>query len=297
MLYVPSVLKFTLQYTVLLYSATSVLTSRIAYILKEDPKARILAVTFTRKAAGEMQERLETLLKASASYPNSSNKQQQRPPSGGGGSDGTSITEEEFSEGAASPTYIRELSRATLGTFHKICADILRFNGNFLASLPSITNEMMGRGNATFLDGSFAIMDQSDQLRIMKECLTMANIDLKESGVKPLLVLTALSDVKSRIVKGEDPFRADPKKKKKPKHVEIALKIYGIYRENMLSNNLLDFDDLIYLSRELLMENPEVRQQLHRRWTHILVVSSNSITYYGVNFSRMKVVSSAWGFR
>lgn len=134
----------------------------------------------------------------------------------------------------------------------------------------------MGR-NATFLDGSFAIMDQADQLRIMKECLAMASIDLKDSEVKPMLVLNALSDVKSKIFKGEDPFRKDPKKKI-PKQVEIAQKIYGIYRENMLSNNLLDFDDLIYLSRELLMEHQEVRQQLHRRWTHILVVRA----YQGV---------------
>lgn len=269
---------------------TRVLTSRIAYILKEDPQARILAVTFTRKAAGEMQQRLETLLKASASFPHTSKQQEQQLSLQS--SSGEAIVEEEFSEGAAAPTYIRELSRATLGTFHKICADILRYNGNLLATLPSITDEMLGRGNATLLDGGFAIMDQSDQLRIMKECLKLASIDLKDLGVKPMDVLNALSDVKAKINKGEDPFQADPKKKKKPKQVEIAQKIYGIYRESMLSNNLLDFDDLIYLSRELLMENQDVRQQLHRRWTHILVDEYQDTSRAQIDLVRLWTSSS-----
>lgn len=114
--------------------------------MKEDPKARILAVTFTRKAAGEMQERLETLLKSSDTRSSNSKQQQQQQLQQQqiilSLSDGTSITEEEFSDGASSsPTYIRDLSRATLGTFHKICADILRYNGSYLAGLPSITHE------------------------------------------------------------------------------------------------------------------------------------------------------------
>ena len=266
--------------TTVLYILQRVLTCRIAYILKEDPQARVLAVTFTRKAAGEMQERLETLLKASDTSfftPNNNNgsqQQQKEPEFFIELSDGTAIFEEEFAQPEASssslPAYTRELSRATLGTFHKICAGILRQNGQYLAALPSVKHEMQGR-NATFLDGSFAIMDPDDQLRIMKECLVTASIDLKDSDVKPKEVLIVLSKIKSEIFNGHDP-RENPKKMKHQKHVEIALKIYGSFRENMLSNNLLDFDDLIYLSRELLVEHQEVRQQLHRKWTHILVV-------------------------
>lgn len=233
-------------------------------------------MTFTRKAAGEMQQRLENLLRTAnppdthrgrSAVSSSSNNNPHN-------SDHDGIAEEEFSEGASSPTFVRDLARVTLGTFHKICADILRYNGNLLASLPSVKDEMVGR-NATLLDGGFAIMDQSDQLRIMKECLVAASIDIKSLDTKPLLVLNALSDLKASIVKGEDPFKAGNQqtKKKLPKHVQIAMDIYGLYRETMLSNNLLDFDDLIYMARELLMENPDVRQQLHRRWTHILVVS------------------------
>jgi superfamily I DNA/RNA helicase len=242
-----------------------VLTSRIAYLLQADPKARILAVTFTRKAANEMQQRLEQLLKTN--------------PLGGTPleadltmecSDGE-IQEEEFSDGSKSPTYVRDLTRTTIGTFHKVCADILRYNGKTLMSLPSIQQQVVGLRNATLLDGSFTIMDQTDQLRIMKECLVDLSIDITKfsGGVKPLNILNALGDMKQSTLMGGEESKP---KKPVPAHQQVAMKIFGLYREKMLTNNLLDFDDLIYLTRELLMVNQVVRQQIHRRWTHILVV-------------------------
>lgn len=271
---------------------TRVLTSRIAFLLNEDPKARILAVTFTRKAAGEMKQRLENLLKdADGNTPENRESTRQNYVSPENNHE-QMIEEEYHGDGSGSSTYIRALSRVSLGTFHKICADILRYNGNYLASLPSVERDMVGR-NATLLDGRFAIMDQSDQLRIMKECLAAANIDLKDAGgIKPLVVLNALSQLKDSINKGEDPFQTDSKQKKIPKQVEIAKKIYGIYRESMLSNNLLDFDDLIYLTRELLMENQEIRQQLHRRWTHILVDEYQDTSRAQIDLVRLWTSSS-----
>lgn len=247
-------------------------------------------MTFTRKAAGEMQHRLETLLRES-SEPVGTNDA-----NGLHSSDGTSnseIMEEEFAGDASSPpAYVRDLSRVTLGTFHKICADILRYNGNVLASLPSVERDMVGR-NATLLDGRFAIMDQSDQLRIMKDCLAAAQIDLKDSGgIKPLVILNALGQLRHAINKGEDPFQTSSKQKKMPKQMEIAKKIYGLYRESMFANNLLDFDDLIYLSRELLMEHQEIRQQLHRRWTHILVDEYQDTSRAQIDLVRLWTSSS-----
>ena len=41
---------------------TRVLTSRVAYILATQPDARILALTFTKKAAGEMKERIALMV-------------------------------------------------------------------------------------------------------------------------------------------------------------------------------------------------------------------------------------------
>ena len=41
---------------------TRVLTSRVAYILAQQPQAHILALTFTKKAAGEMKERIAAMV-------------------------------------------------------------------------------------------------------------------------------------------------------------------------------------------------------------------------------------------
>ncbi|CAB9520304.1 helicase PcrA [Seminavis robusta] len=256
---------------------TRVLTSRIAYLLKEDPKARILAVTFTKKAAMEMQQRLETLLSAASHADHHSTEEPNsvvvtRFSSGENNNNedkDDNIREEEYSEGHSA--YVRDLGRTSLGTFHKVCANILRYNGNLLQSLPSI-QEIGGGGNVTTLDGNFAIMDQSDQLKIMKECLADLKIDpLKAKDVKPLLILNALADIKKWAVTGGGGEDERNNKKPVPVHRKIAQKIYSHYRGKMLSNNLLDFDDLIYLTRELLMTNQGVRQAIHRRWTHVLV--------------------------
>ena len=223
---------------------TKVLTCRVAYLLEEDRRGRVLAVTFTRKAAGEMQQRVEALLHK-------------------GDVDG------DIENGGAP----RDLQRVTLGTFHSICAKILRFNGELLPTLPSVQKDMEGLGpTAINLDGSFAILDQSDQLRVVKECLDEAEIDLKQSGIKPLQVLNAIGQIKEKISQGEGPFDSSSEKKKMTSKAEkIAKQVYHLYREKLFGSNGLDFDDLIYMTREMLMENEELRERLHMRWPHVLV--------------------------
>ena len=217
---------------------TKVLTCRVAYLLEEDRRGRVLAVTFTRKAAGEMQQRVEALLQKN-------------------------------DESDSGP---RGMERVTLGTFHSVCAKILRFNGELLSSLPSVRTDMVGYDPARVtLDGSFAIFDESDQLRLVKECLDEAEIDIKKSGIKPLQVLNAIGQIKEKLSQGNDPFTDDSNKKMVSKPEKIAKTVYASYREKLFSSNALDFDDLIYMTRELLMEDQELRERLHMRWPHVLV--------------------------
>ena len=238
---------------------TKVLTCRIAHLLDQDRHSRILAVTFTRKAAGEMQQRVESLLR------------QQENAIGNDYAPKVQNDREGISEEGSEPPP-RGLERVTLGTFHSICSKILRYNGNQLATLPSVVQDMADRHDAVVnLDGSFVILDQSDQLRIVKECLDEAELDLKKSGIKPLAVLTAIGQIKESFSQGIDPFRKDDSRKPLPKPVRYAQIIYGSYREKLFSNNAVDFDDLIFMTRELLMQDRELQQRLHKRWPHVLV--------------------------
>ena len=226
---------------------TKVLTCRIAHLLHEDPTSKILAVTFTKKASGEMQERLKSILREEhgdadeAVYSSSNGLDVNAPVSSAVGFD-----------------------RVNLGTFHSVCAKILRWNGNELSSLPSVVKQLIGSGVTASLDSSFAIIDQSDQLRLVREQMKEIGVDLaREKDLKPQSVLNAMAKVKAGDL--------DPKVVRKSRLLSIAKEIFPRYREQLLLSNSLDFDDLISMTAELLSVNGSIRDSLRRRWAHVLV--------------------------
>lgn len=240
---------------------TRVLTSRIAYLLYHDPNHRILAVTFTKKASGEMQSRLTTLLERQQ-------EQEQVTPTAPSPTIDSSITQEDVVGTSTRPS--TSLDRVTLGTFHSVCAKVMRWNGKLLETLPSVVRDMVGSGNATSLDGNFAIVDQGEQLRLLRDCEKELEVDLKRQDLKPLTILNALSTIKGKLAVGEDPLRP-PDRKPPSKAVKAAMKFFPMYRQKLLSRNSVDFDDLILMTRELLHQHEDVRDQLRRRWHHVLV--------------------------
>ena len=290
---------------------TRVLTCRIAHLLRTEQKEnsradRILAVTFTKKAAGEMKHRLETLLQeqeeldadvmADGIDQSDAGRRWDSIMDTGDGSAGDDIVQEEappvlLSEDGSAPRRAApaQMDRVTLGTFHSVCAKILRWNGKELSSLPSIrAHASVDSGsNANIIDGSFAIVDQSEQMRIVKEILKEKGINLKGSGgkadIRPITVLNAVCAIKSADmveavqmrgrsgVVTEDMEDDNGIEKMSKKVRNIASEIYPQYRQALLTSNSLDFDDLILLTRELLIVNNDVRENLHRRWNHILV--------------------------
>jgi DNA helicase-2/ATP-dependent DNA helicase PcrA len=219
---------------------TRVLTSRIAWLLLHEPHSRILAVTFTRKAADEMKQRVQKLV-----------------------SDTTTTT-----------TATATLDRVTLGTFHSIAAKILRWHGSSLASLPLIQQDMEKSDEPINLDGNFNIADQNEQLRVLKDVLKECNIDLQSLSpqgkeVKPLIILQAINRCKVLFSRGVNAFQNIDKDG--TWITILASQLYYPYREKMLSANCIDFDDLILLTRQLLMVDENVKQRLQTYWPHVLV--------------------------
>jgi DNA helicase-2/ATP-dependent DNA helicase PcrA len=51
----------------------------------------------------------------------------------------------------------------------------------------------------------------------------------------------------------------------------IASRVYPIYRQQLLTANAVDFDDLLFHIANLLRENPAIREELDQRYRYILV--------------------------
>lgn len=183
---------------------TRVLTHRIAYVINHlgVRPYNILAVTFTNKAAREMEARVKKLLD-------------------------------------------EDVKGIWLGTFHAICARILRREAN---ALPFSSN--------------FVIFDDDDQLTLTKRALKELNLDEKQ--YRPSGVHAAISTAKNNLV---FPESFD----KRSYRDEVVAKVYKRYQELLVQNNAVDFDDLLVWAWRLLEENPAIREEYARRFQYILV--------------------------
>lgn len=183
---------------------TRVLTSRVAWLIQEQNVApeRILLVTFTNKAAGEMNERVEKL------------------------------------------TGIR---LPFAGTFHRICARILRVDGHHIG-----------------LTASFVIFDSDDQQQLIKSILKELSLDHKE--YKPGAIIGMISNAKNELIAPDDYATMA-----QGKYQQAAAKVYKKYQLDLRKNNAVDFDDLLLKTLELLVAHPNVLAKYQRQFEHVLV--------------------------
>jgi len=133
----------------------------------------------------------------------------------------------------------------TLGTFHAICARILRREGSQIG-----------------LEPRFVIYDDDDQLSLIKRSLQELDIDPKRSPPRPFL--SAISSAKSRLVAPQDYV----------KHTyfdEVVGRVYQRYQELLGESKALDFDDLLMKAVHLFRQHPEVLARYQNRYHHVLV--------------------------
>ena len=198
---------------------TRVLTTRIANIIKQKKAFpnQILAVTFTNKAAKEMQNRVSKILGSTA------------------------------------------VGLSWLGTFHSICAKLLRKHAS-----------------AVGLNSNFTIIDTDDQIRLIKTICKAENIDVKQ--LAPRYILAIIDRWKN---KGYYPGEVIINQK--DIYEKNILPIYKIYQKKLNELNSCDFGDLILYAVKILEQNSDIREIYSKNFKYILVDE-----YQDTNFIQSK---------
>ena len=185
---------------------TSVLTTKVAYLIKEkhvNPK-EIVAITFTNKAAREMKERIIKLV----------------------GKEGYDIQ---------------------ISTFHSFGLRIIKEN-----------YEKLGYSK------NFTIIDSDDSLTVIKKVLKELNID--HTRYNPKYIKNAISSAKNEMVL--------PDKYKRFVNddiTDVIYKVYKKYQEKLLSNNCLDFDDLLIMPIILFTKYKYVLENYQELFKYIFI--------------------------
>ena len=140
-----------------------------------------------------------------------------------------------------------------LGTFHSICARLLRMHA-----------EAIGLGC------DFTIIDSDDQQKVVHQILKEKNIDKKMTNY----VINCISRWKDKCI-GYNDERLD--------HSTTEASVYEIYQKRLRSYNSVDFGDLIMYMVEIFKKNPEILQKYQERFKYILVdeyQDTNMSQYY-----------------
>jgi len=186
---------------------TRVITHRVAALIDEGvPAWRILAVTFTNKAAQEMRERIAGLLELE----------------------------------------LGELRRTGpwIGTFHSICARILRRHGE-----------------AVGLSRNFAIYDADDQKSLMRKVLKAIDVDPRMFSPR-----AALSKIDSAKNLGLPRTRLHELDLGEPVFTWTQ-RAWALYEDQLRAADAADFGDLLTLTVELLRKASPSTSQARERDT------------------------------
>ena len=153
------------------------------------------------------------------------------------------------------------------GTFHSICARILRVDGQHVG-----------------VSAEYTIFDDSDQTGIVKDIRARLDVTLAESDKctdkKNNEVLWAISDAKNQLMTVEDYRRTASGAWER-----LVTRVYSQYQRELERNNAVDFDDLIMKTVELLDEHEEVLKKYQQRFRYVLVDE-----YQDINHAQLKLV-------
>ncbi len=145
-----------------------------------------------------------------------------------------------------------------MGTFHSICARILRRH----AELAGLTPE-------------FTILDKQDQQRLLKQLIDAEGLD--NSKYPPRVIAAIIDGWKNRGWSFESvPIRENHEFK------GLGIKLYRDYQGRLETLNAVDFGDLILKVVEVLKNNPDILEEYQNRFKYINVdeyQDTNTVQY------------------
>ena len=132
-------------------------------------------------------------------------------------------------------------------TFHAACGRILR-------------REAPRLGYRT----NFTIYDSADQLRLTKQCLEELERDPKR--FTPRGIHSQISNAKNQLIGPEE-----YKSRVASFYDQTVADVYELYQRRMFTSNAVDFDDMLYLTVDVLERFPEAQERWQKAFRYILV--------------------------
>lgn len=159
------------------------------------------------------------------------------------------------------------IEKLWIGTFHSICVRILRGDIDKLG-----------------YSKNFTIYDRDDQLTVAREAVKELNLD--KSLFKESEIVSTISRLKSKGISPDMYINANYNILRQRKMGEL----YQYYEQKLVSNNALDFDDLLLKTVELLKKEPDVLRYYQSKFRYIFVdeyQDTNSLQYQLVRMVSM----------
>jgi len=150
-----------------------------------------------------------------------------------------------------------------IGTFHSLCARILRKENAFLP-----------------FNQNFSIYDDEDQQKVIKKIYKDLNIDKSSFPISKVRYL--ISHQKNSLIKPEHFHDFNEANY----FSDLILKIYQAYQDYLLRNNALDFDDLLLHTAFLLHDNKELRQKYEKLFKYVMIDE-----YQDTNYAQFKIIN------
>lgn len=190
---------------------TKVLTRKIAYLInniKLKPY-RIMALTFTNKAANEMKSRVEELIDQSQS------------------------------------------NNMMITTFHSFC---YRFLKEEIDNLKKFSKD-------------FSVVDGIDQDNVLKEIYK--KLDITKADFNYFSIKEYISQNKNNYLSPEDALLNS--KEDGDEREIIKAKIYNEYQKSLLQSRSLDYDDLLFYTKDILKNLPHIKEKWNKRFDYFLI--------------------------